>query len=102
MACAMKMVGNPMRWRLPTIQELTTLVDPTVSSLPPGHPFSSLGLPQTTRYWSATSSASFSTSAWAINLEPMVPKIVQKGVVIENSIEHLAWCVRGGSGVEAQ
>jgi len=39
--CNTKTVGNRKGWRLPTIQELASLVDPgaTDPSLPSGHPF---------------------------------------------------------------
>ncbi|MEW6681836.1 MAG: DUF1566 domain-containing protein [Nitrospirota bacterium] len=50
--CNDKNVGGRKGWRVPTIQELASLVDPTqeAPSLPWGHPFS-LG---STSYWSAT------------------------------------------------
>jgi len=41
--CNQRIVGNRLGWRLPTIQELVSLVDPTVPfpgpGLPAGHPF---------------------------------------------------------------
>jgi hypothetical protein len=100
--CVRKTVGSRMGWRLPTIQELTTLVDPTVNSLPAGHPFSNVGSPQTTRYWSATSYSVDPNYAWTTNFETTGTTILLKGTAISNSIEQLAWCVRGGSVVDPQ
>src|SRR5687767_8865845 len=55
--CVRKVVSNRLGWRLPSVQELLTLMDPAAPSsptLPPGHPFSDV---QDSRYWSATSNA---------------------------------------------
>src|SRR5438093_6447623 len=51
--CNQRPVGNRRGWRLPTVQELASLVDPNQSNpaLPPGHPFSNV---QSNVYWSAT------------------------------------------------
>src|SRR5262252_5957843 len=45
-------VGNRMGWRLPTVQELLTLVDPSQSGLklPAGHPFINVQ----SAYWTST------------------------------------------------
>src|SRR5215831_4870597 len=64
-------VGNRLGWRLPTLQELTSLVDPTVAfpgpTLPAGHPFTNV---QSTNlqfdYWSATTVAFATDSAWQV------------------------------------
>src|SRR6266550_2584722 len=71
--CNQLTVGNRLGWRLPTIQELASLIDPTVPSPGPvlsaGHPFSNV---QTSSYyWSATTVAYInpSTSAWAVNFD---------------------------------
>jgi hypothetical protein len=100
-SCINSPVGGRMGWRLPTIQELTSLVDPTQSlpALPSGHPFnvqSSLS----SFYWSATTNANpaFSTShAWGVNLGSGG---VSPGVAKTSGF--LVWCVRGGQGVDPQ
>jgi hypothetical protein len=66
-------VGNRNGWRLPTVQELASLRDPTVPApgplLPPGHPFT-LGDVQSAGYWSATSfdsNTTIFTQAWLVS-----------------------------------
>ena len=95
--CNTLTVGNRKGWRLPTIQELASLVDPSVAppgpTLPSGHPFSGLTSP----YLSATTSGNVSTFVWAVDFT--------NGNVINNvnkSSEVFVWCVRGGQGVDPQ
>ncbi len=99
--CNSLTVGNRMGWRLPTLQELASLVDgdPANNSslkLPPGHPFSNV---QSSHYWSATSLADepggtpwgacwVGFSGYAGNIDKSNPYCV--------------WCVRGGQGVDPQ
>jgi hypothetical protein len=48
-------VDDRLGWRMPTVQELATLVDPSVHpgpTLPPGHPFSNVQ--PDSAYWSST------------------------------------------------
>jgi len=67
--CNVKAVGNRLGWRLPTIQELGSLLDTTQSQPPltPGHPFVLTPAQQTGQFWSATTAATdpvSSNSAW--------------------------------------
>jgi hypothetical protein len=82
--------GGKKGWRLPTVDELTSLVDPTQSNpaLPAGHPFSDV---QSSDYWSATTNANNATNVWAANFND--------GNVDNNdkSNTHYVWCVRGGA-----
>jgi len=87
---------NRMGWRLPTIQELTSLADRTENSgLPGGHPFTD---PPLVGAWSATTNASDSTTAWMVlfGLDVYVGNGASKIIV------NRAWCVRGGTGLDAQ
>jgi len=51
--CNVKIVGNRRGWRLPTVQELASLLDPSNPNgnpdLPVGHPFSNVQRPPTGR-----------------------------------------------------
>jgi len=88
--------GGRTGWRLPTIQELLSLVDRSQAnpSLPSGHPFSNVG---SSGYWSATSVAFNATSVWAVGFdEGNVADVAKSGGGV------LAWCVRGGPGVDPQ
>ena len=64
--CNQLTVGNRKGWRLPTNQELASLVDPSVSAptLPAGHPFINV---QSSGSWSATTNAFDTTFAWGVN-----------------------------------
>jgi hypothetical protein len=94
--CANKTVGNRKGWRLPSMPELASLVDPSVASgliLPKGHPFTGVQSPP---YWSATTSAENPAGAW--NLDFVNGEAVDargKGA------SHQVWCVRGGMNADA-
>ncbi len=93
--CNTLSVGNRKGWRLPTLQELASLVDPSESTpaLPAGHPFSNV---QSALYWSASTLASNASDAWRVNLDDGNVFIVGK------SNASFVWCVRGGQGVDPQ
>lgn len=93
--CYQLEVGGRKGWRLPTIEELASLVDtlqgsPTTPALPAGHPFNVLPTP----HWSSTTNASDASRAWAVGFAT--------GSVFNpvktNTRE--AWCVRGGQGID--
>jgi hypothetical protein len=96
--CNVLNVGNRKGWRLPTIQELASLVDgdPANTSsprLPPGHPFTNV---QSSFYWSATTSAPNTSNAWAVFF-------VNGNVLnVDKDNNTFFWCVRGGQGVDPQ
>ncbi len=106
--CNLKNVGNRKGWRLPTVQELASLVDPTVPSpgptLPSGHPFANVRVTNdptnplsSSVYWSTTTWATDpATVAWEVEF--------QTGVVANTSksVFGYVWCVRGGSGTDIQ
>jgi hypothetical protein len=78
-------------WRLPSIEELTTLSEPYPSThnpaLPAGHPFENV---QSGLYWSVTTSAGTTSSAWGVDLS--------NGYVFNvlKTYNFYVWCVRGG------
>jgi len=92
-------LGNRKAWRLPTLQELASLVDPSIASpgptLPAGHPFGTNV--QSSFYWSATTNAEDTSIAWGVFFSSgNVVGIVDKGS------NGFVWCVRGGQGVDPQ
>ncbi len=95
--CNTLSTGSRLGWRLPTIQELASLVDPTVPApgpaLPAGHPFNNV---QPAGYWSTTTSAENTTVAWGL--------LLYNGIVVvsDKSSSNNIWCVRGGQGVDPQ
>ena len=96
--CNMLSKGGRMGWRLPTLQEWTSLLEQTQPSpaLPAGHPFSLSPAQEDGLYWSATASAGSNGQAWLVNLN--------NGNVSrhDKNDSGSAWCVRGGQGVDAQ
>jgi hypothetical protein len=93
--CNTKSVGNRLGWCLPTLQELVSLVEPTVSFGPtlPANPFFNV---RSSIYWSATTAASNPAIAWFVNFDNGQ---VANGLKTD---AHFVWCVRGGQGVDAR
>jgi hypothetical protein len=88
-----KAVAARKGWRLPSIEELLSLVDPTRSNptLPGGHPFVNVGIDYF--YWSSTlGMSSLPTYAWGYNFGNANTSNVLK---VTNCY---VWLVRGGSG----
>lgn len=80
-------------WRLPTIEELLSLVDPTQNNptLPAGHPF--LNVQTDYFYWSSTlGMTNLPTFAWGYNFGNADTSNCSKNQPL------YAWLVRGGYG----
>jgi hypothetical protein len=97
-ACPQLSVDNRFGWRLPTVQELATLVDPSVSpgpKVPAGHPFSNVG----DKFWT-NSLHPFSSSQ--VYIVDFATGAVEFGQTTQQVLPF--WCVRGGigSGVRSQ
>lgn len=97
-SCNTENVGGRLGWRLPTIQELASLVDQTQSSpaLTSGHPFTNVQAGQFACYWSAT----IGDPVWSVSF-------FSNGQVTQGSCSGglgiaYHWCVRGGQGVDVQ
>ena len=100
--CSAKTTGNRKGWRLPSVHELASLIDPSVVSpgptLPSGHPFTGVvgGTPQLDFYWSATTDVlNPTTSAWGVGFDDA---IVGENPKADNV---RIWCVRGGMNADA-
>ena len=97
-ACHKKAIGGRVGWRLPTLDELASLVDRTQQgpALAPGHPFL---LPQApTYFWTTTGDVENATSLYILDMRDGVSTLVQKS----QSAPLVAWCVRGIPGPDQQ
>ncbi len=94
--CAETKVGGRMGWHLPTVEQMASLLDPTVSGSPklsPGHPFQ---VPPgvSSCCWTATQFPGNSTLAYTVDIS------------IAGSAGGLkvgalfSWCVRGGQSFD--
>lgn len=94
-SCLKKNVGGRLGWRLPGIQELTSLIDQTQANpaLPSGHPFSNVQLDACYR------SATLNDPFWSVSF-------ANNGVVTtgdcSGGLGGYNWCVRGGQGLDEQ
>lgn len=91
-------LGGRKGWRLPTLQELESLVDSTKSNpaLPIGHPFTNV---VSFFYWTATTSAQNTSNAWLVK---MSDGSSESDGSKNTSLGFPAWCVRGGQGTDYQ
>lgn len=95
-SCYATEIGGRLGWRVPTMPELTSLLDRTQSfpPLPPGHPFDVSGL--TRDVWTASTlpgtDEAFTQDVRNDGFLGNFPKTA--------SLNY--WCVRGGGGVEGQ
>ena len=85
-------IGNRKGWRLPTVEELASLVDVTQSdpTLPSGHPFVNVQS-ESLSYWSSTPYEVDSTRAWGVRMYDGYVPIYYKGT------SFYVWPVRGGN-----
>jgi len=87
--CINKNVWGRKGWRLPSIPELASLIDPNVTpgpTLPLGHPFTGV-LPEV--YWSETTNYHNPDAAWYVNFYDATVFDIDK-----TDPTH-GWCVRG-------
>ena len=88
--CLGRTVGGRRGWRLPTMEELTTLQEPAgPPSLPAGHPFS---VSPIFLHWSSTTDAVDPAKAHAASFG------AGGTFQVDKTVGELVWCVRGGHG----
>ena len=93
--CMNATTGGQKGWRLPNITELTSLVDPSVTTeptLPEGSPFEFNGH---VFFWSGTLRHGFTDLAWSVNFRHGFIDDAEFGLNLS------ALCVRGGPKVDA-
>lgn len=93
-SCANKSVGGRKGWRMPSMPELASLIDPTAlnPALPAGHPFSGV---ESAHYWSATTNAASPDFAWYVAFYTGgVADADKRNATI------YTWCVRGGMNAD--
>jgi len=91
--CLNKNIGNARGWRLPSVAELASLINPSSPSpFVPATVFTGV-LPE--NYWSATSSGVSPTDAWYMDL--VFGGVGSTGK--DNPNLHF-WCVRGGMNAD--
>jgi hypothetical protein len=95
--CNRLVIGNRMGWRVPTIQELTSIVSigAAPNNLELNNPFVA---PPTIGQviWSSTTSATNPNNAWGMNLPGTVGSNFAKGILAR------CWCVRFRQGTDTQ
>jgi len=94
--CTEKKVGGQKGWRLPSLQELASLVDPSIAppgpTLPPGHPFLAV---QSAVYWSETRVDEDARGSWGVHFG------LGGGATFINWAHSVQfWCVRDGMKVD--
>ncbi len=99
--CTIASTGKRRGWRLPTVEELSSLLEADepqvgppgppikIGTLPAGHPFSSVG---SIGYWSSTSHPGNTADAWVV--------LFDYGTIVNvpKNLGQSIWCVRGGQG----
>ncbi len=97
--CYNKVLGGRKGWRLPTIEELLTLVDPSTAnpSLPSGHPFSGNA---DFNFWSSTTDVINTNFARVIAMYDGSVFLKDKEACYVSFCPSM-WCVRGGHGYDA-
>jgi hypothetical protein len=97
--------GNRRGWRLPTVEELYSLMDTSQSNptLASGHPFIDVFLGGS--YWTASAKPGDAQLGFAVSFVDgsfrYVDRCLRLGCGVLKDPPH-AWCVRGGSGPENQ
>jgi hypothetical protein len=103
LTCIGQSTGGRMGWRLATVQELLSLLDPTTGALsspglPPGHPFG--GSLSEQSFWSATQSDNVSSTASKYVV--FVASTIALVTVEPPAVSHRSWCVRTPQGENPQ
>ena len=93
--CGANGTGGRYGWRLPTNEELNSLLDPTGFDVITGSPFT--GISTTLGYWSSTTAPGAGFNALATGFGGGFGGSVNK----DDAVDFTFWCVRGQHGFDA-
>jgi hypothetical protein len=117
--CNVLVTGGRVGWRLPKIQELQSLKDPSVTdptgegnilALPAGNPFANVksqftvppaGEIVSAYYWTDNVVDGFPNDTWAVSFDASF-SASHAGLTFATGGQTFVWCVRGGQGVDIQ
>ena len=98
--CRTENTGGRQGWRLPSVEELSSLLDLTLpfsaSGLPMGHPFDLREASPV--FWSASVDDFDPSHAYGVTFVGEQPDAVPGARVFPQNFKLRAWCVRGGQG----
>jgi hypothetical protein len=102
--CVNQKIGGTAGWRLPSVVELKSVQDGSLTAAAPFVPAPPFTLStsnttpgvQSADYWSAATSAEFPTNAWSVSF---INGNVNANV--KSDFDNIAWCVRGGMHADA-
>lgn len=106
--CHAAPIGDRFGWRLPSVEELSTLVDLNQAdpALPPLHPFIAEGAGGEggtfATYWTSTTVANDTANAWTVSFagNGFLGTDQHKQPDLMNLDFHAVWCVRGSVGLD--
>ena len=103
--CNVSLIGGRLGWHLPTVEQLTSLIDVSRADdeikLPVGHPFLNVQVGESDWYWTASPyPGTWGYYAIAVSFQKVYPANIQGWDVWSQQL-HL-WCVRGGQFNVAQ
>ena len=105
-ACATRSTGGRRAWRLPSLPELSSLMDPAAvsPSLPTGHPFTNVNVTFGVFYWTATTEATDVSRVWVVSFFNAGLSGPLPGGAVGTSGKNgsgFVWCVRGPMNADA-
>jgi Protein of unknown function (DUF1566) len=100
--CRTENTGGRMGWRLPTVEELSSLLDiahaSADSGLPEGHPFDLRDVVPV--FWSASVDDLNTVNGYAVTFVGDLPNAIPGVRVFPKERPLRLWCVRGGHGAD--
>ena len=101
--CVQQTTGGRAGWRLPSVHELASLVDPSAKgfgvALPAGNPFTGVVAGP---YWSATVTAFEADTAYFVTFDAAFASAPVAYAPVGTGDSASIWCVRGGGPLQAQ